>query len=200
MNTIQVRRELSEPGPMIPPVPAVLTSVKGAEGGPDEISVLWTFVVSGKPPQIGVSASKTEHVVGRLLTLHREFVLNVVTAEHIRAFDVVDMNSSKEVDKFALSGFTKGQAQHIDAPTVEEAGIQLECKMAHIADISSDRSLFIADVVATSVQEGVCDPDGRLIVDSLPIFGMTAGSGEFYTMGQHVGHIGMTVGRTDIRY
>jgi hypothetical protein len=29
---------------------------------------------------------------------------------------------------------------------------------------------------------------------------MTAGSGEFYTMGRKVGHIGQTVGRSDIRY
>ena len=29
---------------------------------------------------------------------------------------------------------------------------------------------------------------------------MTAGSGEHYTMGSRVGNIGMTVGRTDIKY
>jgi hypothetical protein len=42
--------------------------------------------------------------------------------------------------------------------------------------------------------------DGRLIVSNVPFFGMTAGSGEFYTMGKLVGHIGKTVGRTDIKY
>jgi len=29
---------------------------------------------------------------------------------------------------------------------------------------------------------------------------MTAGSGEFYTMGEKVGHIGKSVGRSDIKY
>jgi len=42
---------------------------------------------------------------------------------------------------------------------------------------------IFADVVATTVHEGVCDKDGRLIVSNVPFFGMTAGSGEFYTMG-----------------
>ena len=88
MNTMKSRRELSEPGPMIPPVPAVLTTIKGTEGNPDEISVLWAFVVSGKPAQIGVSADKTEHVAERLLTFQRECVLNVVTMEHVHAFDI----------------------------------------------------------------------------------------------------------------
>jgi hypothetical protein len=67
-------------------------------------------------------------------------------------------------------------------------------------DLPPNRSVFIADVVATRVQEGICDNDGRLIVNAQPLFGMTAGSGEFYTMGQNVGHIGMSVGRSDIRY
>jgi flavin reductase (DIM6/NTAB) family NADH-FMN oxidoreductase RutF len=83
---------------------------------------------------------------------------------------------------------------------VEEAVIHLECKVAQIVDLPPRRSIFIADVVATRVQDEVCDDNGRLIVDSLPFFGMTAGSGEFYTIGQKVGHIGMSVGRRDIRY
>ena len=40
------RRTLAEPGPMVPPVPAVLLTINGAEGDPAEISVLWTFVVN----------------------------------------------------------------------------------------------------------------------------------------------------------
>ena len=35
---------------------------------------------------------------------------------------------------------------------------------------------------------------------SRPFFGMTAGNGEFWTWKQKVGHIGMSVGRDDIRY
>ena len=60
--------------------------------------------------------------------------------------------------------------------------------------------LMVTEVVATTVLEGVCDADGRLNVQSTDFFGMTAGSGEFYTMGPRVGHIGQSVGRTDIKY
>jgi len=50
------------------------------------------------------------------------------------------------------------------------------------------------------VHEGVCDEDGRLRASSAPFLGMTAGSGEFVTLGERVGHIGQTAGRSDIRY
>ena len=193
------RLRLSENGPMIPPVPAILLTVRGKQGDPDEISVVWTFVLEGKPPQIGVSVADY-HIASDLIKLHEEFVLNVPTADIIKAFDTVDMNSSKVGDKYALSGLTEGKAVKVNAPTVEEAPIHVECKIFNIIDVPPHRTVFFANVVATTVHEGVCDKDGRLIVPNVPFFGMTAGSGEFYTMGNLVGHIGKTVGRTDIKY
>lgn len=193
------RRTLAQPGPMVPPVPAVLLTINGAEGDPAEISVLWTFVVNGDPPQIGVSAG-TEHLARQLLEQHHEFVLNVPTAQFIEAFDTIDMNSSRVADKFALSGLTRGRAVAVDAPTVEEAPIHCECRTIASLEVPPMRKLFIAEVIATTILDGAVDSSGRLIVPNVPFFGMTAGSGEHYTMGDRVGNIGMTVGRTDIKY
>jgi len=193
------RRVLSEPGPMVPPVPAVLLTVNGMPGDPDEISVLWAFVVNGQPPQIGVAAG-TEHLAHRLLDEHDDFVLNVPTAPMIESFDTVDMNSSRVADKFELAGLTRGRATVVDAPTVEEAAIHCECRIITKLEVPPVRKLFIAEVLATTVLDGAVDEDGRLIVPNVPFFGMTAGSGEHYTMGERVGNIGMTVGRTDIKY
>ncbi|MFQ5630947.1 MAG: hypothetical protein ACE5I1_19420 [bacterium] len=50
------RISLQEAGPMLPPVPAILLTVNGRSNEPDEISVVWTFVINGKLPQIGISA------------------------------------------------------------------------------------------------------------------------------------------------
>lgn len=184
---------------MLPPVPAILLTVNGRPGEPDEISVLWTFVLSGDPPQVGVSAGD-EHRAGPLLALHREFVLNVPVASLVHPFDVVDMSSSKVADKFALSGLTRGAATVVKAPTVSEAPIQLECRVTHTLRVPPARTVYLADVVAATVHEGICDADGRLIATSAAFFGMTAGSGEFHTLGQKVGHIGQSVGRNDIKY
>ncbi len=193
------RRTLDKPGPMLPPVPAIFLTVNGEPGGPDEISVVWTFVVNGDPPQVGVSVGD-EHVAGALVRRHREFVLNVPTAGLVHAFDRVDISSSRKGDKFALSGLTRARGQVVNAPAVDEAPIQVECRVSHELRVPPQRTVFIADVVATTVHEGVCDADGRLIVGARAFFGMTAGSGEFYTLDRAVGHIGQTVGRRDIRY
>ncbi|MGH9372951.1 MAG: flavin reductase family protein [Vicinamibacterales bacterium] len=193
------RRAIPKPGPMLPPVPAIVTSVHGRPGDPDELSVLWTFVVNGDPPQVGIAAGD-EHIAGGLITMHREFVLNVPVASMIHAFDRIDFSSSRVGDKYVLSGLTRGVAVSVKAPTVNEAPIQLECRVSHIVRVPPSRTVFIADVVATSVLEGVCDDEGRLRPSSAAFFGMMAGCGEFHTMDRKVGHIGQSVGRTDIRY
>ena len=193
------RHSLAAPGPMLPPCPAILLTVNGRPGDPDEISVLWTFVVNGDPPQIGVSAG-FEHQARELLELHDEFVLNVPLASMIQAFDTVDMNSARVADKFGLSGLTRGAAAVVDAPTVEESPIHCECRILDSLLVPPVRKLFIAEVVATTAIEGAVDDTGRLIVPGVDFFGMTAGSGEHYTMGRRIGNIGMTVGRSDIKY
>ena len=193
------RRSLAAPGPMLPPVPAILLTVNGRPGDPDEISVLWTFVVNGDPPQIGVSAG-FEHQARELLEIHNEFVLNVPLASMIEAFDTVDMNSGSVADKFELSGLTRGAATVVDAPTVEESPIHCECRIIDSLTVPPVRKLFIAEIVATTVIEGAVDDGDRLIVPDVDFFGMTAGSGEHYTMGRRVGNIRMTVGRSDIKY
>jgi flavin reductase (DIM6/NTAB) family NADH-FMN oxidoreductase RutF len=184
---------------MLPPAQAVITSVRGKAGDPDELSVLWTFVVNGDPAQVGVAAGD-EHIAGRLIAEHREFVLNVPTASMIHGFDVIDFSSSRSGDKYAKSGFTRGQATLVNAPTVNEAPIQLECRLLHTLRVPPMRTVYVAEVVATTVHDGICDADGRLRPDAAAFFGMAAGCGEFYTLGQKVGHIGQSVGRRDIRY
>ena len=184
---------------MLPPVPAILLTVAGAEGNPDEISVVWSFVLNGNPPQIGVSIAD-EHVAQSLVERHREFVLNVPSREMVEPFDRIDMNSSRVADKFEFSGLTRGEAVVVAAPTVREAPIQVECRVIESIRLPPMRQVFFVDVLATTVLPGVCDEEGRLNVATADVFGMTAGSGEFFTMGDPIGHIGKSVGRSDIKY
>jgi len=193
------RRRLAEPGPMIPPVPPILLTVNGAPGDPDEISVVWTFIIEGQPPHVGIAVGD-HHIAGKLIELHREFVLNVPVSGIMKQFDTVDMNSSGVGDKFELSGLTRGTAVAVSAPTVEECPIQVECRVFDSLRVPPSRTVFVAEVIATTATTEAVDEDGRLVVPAVPFFGMTAGSGEFYTMGQLVGHIGQTVGRNDIKY
>ena len=108
------------------------------------------------------------------------------------------MNSGRVADKFELSGMRRGD--RCRCAHCEGVPIHCECRIFDSLEMPPERKLFFAEVVATTVLEGAVDDAGRLIVPAVDFFGMTAGSGEDYTMGRRVGNIGMTGCRSDIKY
>ncbi len=198
--------ELSEPGPMLPPVPAIILGVKGDEKTKDDLTCVWTFVLEGTPPQVGISVGKKSAISGLyqvaldLINKHGEFTLNVPDASWVEAFDIIDMCASERDDKFARAGLTRVQSKMIDAPGIAEAPIILECRVISSHDLLPKRTVFFAEVLRTIVHPGVTDDKGRLIPQSKPFFGMLAGCGEFWTFKEKVGQIGQTKGIEYIRY
>lgn len=201
-----VRFELPEPGPMLPPVPAVVLGVAGDEDVKDDLTVVWTFVLNGKPPQVGVSVAQDSAISGHeqvaldLLRRHGEFTLNVPETSWVEAFDVIDMCASERDDKFARAGLTRLPSKMISAPGIAQAPIVLECRVTDSHHLPPSRTVFFAEVLRATVLPGVADEAGRLIPDSREFFGMVAGCGEFWTLGRRAGRIGQTKGRNDIRY
>jgi flavin reductase (DIM6/NTAB) family NADH-FMN oxidoreductase RutF len=203
------RFELPEPGPMLPPVPAVILGVAGDDDRPADLTIVWSFILDGPNAQIGISVGDDsmitfeEHAGLALIRKHRCFTLNVPDASWIDQFDRIDMTASTREDKLAAHGLTllESVAIRADTPGIAEAAVVLECEVVEEHRLPPCRSIFFANVVRTSVHpDGVTDADGRLDSTSRAFFGMTAGNGEFWTWGEKVGHIGMSVGRNDIRY
>ncbi len=200
------RFELAEPGPMIPPVPAIVLGVKGDSIIKDDITIVWTFILEGNPPYIGISVPDNSAITGeeyvalKLLKKHGEFTLNVPDGSWIKEFDQIDMTASTREDKFETNGLTRLPSKLIGAPGIAEAAIVLECKVLQSHSLPPQRMVFFAEVVRTSVHPGVTDEAGRLITSSRDFYGMTAGNGEFWTFDKEIGHIGITKGIDHIRY
>jgi flavin reductase (DIM6/NTAB) family NADH-FMN oxidoreductase RutF len=191
---------------MIFPVPAVVLGVKGDETVHDDLTVVWSFILDGDPPQVGVSVGVKSAINGELQTAlgfllkHREFTLNVLDANYIEPFDRIDMCASAREDKFKRAGLTRLESKSVHAPGIAEAAVVLECSVISTHELPPNRTVFFSEVLRTTVKAGVADREGRLVVASKPYFGMTAGSGEFWTLRECVGHIGQTKGIDHIRY
>ncbi|TET36343.1 MAG: flavin reductase family protein [Planctomycetota bacterium] len=200
------RFELPEPGPMLPPAQAIVLGVKGDDETEDDLTIVWTFILNGKPPQVGVSVAKKsaisseEQVALALIEKHGEFTLNVPDASWVEQFDIIDMCASERGDKFAKAGLTRLPSKTVNAPGIAEAPIVLECQVIAPYPLPPGRTVFFTEVLRVTTHPGVTDGEGKLIPDSKQFFGMAAGCGEFWTFGKKVGNIGMTKGRTDIRY
>ncbi len=161
------RFELPQPGAMIPPVPSIVLGVKGDSTVSDDLTIVWTFVLEGIPPYIGISVpnmsaiTNEEYIALKLIKEHGEFTLNVPDESWLTEFDRIDMTASSSMDKFAANNLTRLPSVKIDAPGIAEAAIVLECKVLQMHFLPPQRTVFFAEVVRTSVHPGVTDDAGN---------------------------------------
>jgi flavin reductase (DIM6/NTAB) family NADH-FMN oxidoreductase RutF len=64
--------------------------------------------------------------------------------------------SGKDIDKFEACKLTPVKAQKVKAPLIEECIGNIECKLYSIHE-AGDHTIFVGEVVAASVKEGIFD-------------------------------------------
>ena len=129
------RFELPEPGPMLPPVPAVILGVAGDDEHPADLTVVWSFILDGPNAQIGIVGDDSmitfdEHAGLSLIRKHRCFWLNVPDAGWIDQFDRIDMTASTARTSLQPTvSLCLSRLQLNETPGIAEAAVVLECKV-----------------------------------------------------------------------
>jgi len=88
-----------------------------------------------------------------------EFVVNVAPHEIARQVLFCGRRSGRDVDKFATTGLTSGQAQCVRPPIIEQCIAHLECRMVQEVE-AGDHCLVIGEVLAAYTRPGVLDDNG----------------------------------------
>lgn len=162
-----------KPGTMIYPLPAVLVSC-GAT--PDEYNVLtvsWTGTVCSNPPMCYISV-RPERYSYDIIKRNGCFVINLTTARLARATDFCGVRSGRDCDKFKMAGITPGKAEKVQAPTVEESPVSIECRVVDIRPLGS-HDMFLAEVVNVLVDETYIDETGKLDMAAMDLLAYTHG-------------------------
>ena len=174
-------------GALLAPLPAVLVTSGDMENS-NIITIGWTGIVNTIPPKTYISVRKSRHSYG-LIEQSREFVINLTTAEMIREVDYCGIYTGKKVDKFKKCGFTKEAASAVSAPLIGESPLSLECRVIEMNDLGT-HVMFLADIVATDVDESLIDQSGKL---DLTRANLTAyAHGEYFALGKKLGSFGFS--------
>ncbi len=174
-------------GALLAPLPAVLVTSGDMENS-NIITIGWTGIVNTIPPKTYISVRKCRHSYG-LIEQSREFVINLTTAEMIREVDYCGIYTGKKVDKFKKCGFTKEVASAVAAPLIGESPLSLECRVVEMTDLGT-HVMFLADIVATDVDESLIDESGKL---DLTRAHLTAyAHGEYFALGKKLGSFGFS--------
>jgi flavin reductase (DIM6/NTAB) family NADH-FMN oxidoreductase RutF len=137
----------------------LITSRRG-----DKMNVMtaaWQMPVSFKPVLVAVSIGQ-ERFSHELILQSREFVINIPHIRMLKEVLCCGTQTGREIDKFKVCKLTPVKAQKVKAPLIEECLGNIECNLHSIHE-AGDHTIFIGEVVAASVKEGIFD--GYLKVD-----------------------------------
>jgi flavin reductase (DIM6/NTAB) family NADH-FMN oxidoreductase RutF len=131
----------------------VMATCVDNEGKPNIITLSFSMPVSYKPPILVISVAHTNYS-HELIMQQKEYVINVPSVELAGQTQLCGEISGRDHDKFQEAELTPIPAQKVKPPLIEECHGHLECRVRESIP-AGDHTLFLADVVAASANEGI---------------------------------------------
>lgn len=173
---------------LLNPTPSVLVSC-GTVEKPNMLTVGWTGIVCTRPPRTYISVRPSRHSYG-LIKESGEFVINLTTAEMLEAVDKCGVYTGKNRDKFALCSLTAEQSSTVNAPSIAESPISIECKVFETVPLGS-HDMFLADITAVRVDESLLDENGALSLEESRLLAYS--HGKYYELKKPLASLGFAV-------
>lgn len=178
-----------KPGNMLYPLPAVMVSVRDNSGKDNIITVAWAGTVCTNPPMVSISV-RPERYSYHMIEESGVFVINLTTEALAYATDYCGVRSGKDVDKFKEMKLTCEEATQINCGMIQEAPVNIECKLVKIEKLGSHH-MFIGEVVAVHAEEAYMNENGRF--DLNRAHPMVYSHGTYYGLGKQLGTFGYSV-------
>lgn len=170
-----------EPKAMLFPTPLALVTTINLEGRPNIITVTCIGIACAKPPMIAIAIHPWTYSHS-LLKEVGEFVVNIPSEGLLEAVKYCGRVSGKDEDKFAGARLTPIPASEVKPPLIKESPVNLECKVKHFIELGM-HNLFIGEVVATHVDEGIL-ANNKLDVEGCAPMTCVKGVGGYRSLGR----------------
>lgn len=179
-------------GALLAPLPAVIVSCAREGEKPNAVTVAWCGIVSTHPPALYISLRPTRHSYG-IIKETGEFCVNLVPTSLVRAADTCGVLTGRKVDKFEKCKLTAAKSFRVGAPAIAESPLTLECRVREVVPQGS-HDMFIADIVATAVDEALINEKGALELGRARLSAFA--HGEYFELGKTIGSFGYSVRKT----
>ncbi|GAA1820716.1 flavin reductase family protein [Nesterenkonia flava] len=173
---------------IIAPRPIGWISTRDAAGVLNLAPYSFFNAVSDSPPIIGFSSSGLkDSVVNAEAT--GEFCWNLVSADLAAAMNLSAVETTPEIDEFAVAGLTPADSQVVSAPHVAQARTVFECRTTEVLQLKdasgelTDRRVVFGEVVGVHIDQALLK-DG--IYDTVAAQPMLRGGGPttYFTIGE----------------
>lgn len=185
----RMAKQVWKPGNLLNPVPVVMVSVAGADGGANIITVAWAGTVCTNPPMVSISVRPSRYSYHKIEETG-EFVINLTNRALVRACDYCGVASGRDVDKFRKMNLTPLPMAHVRAPGIAESPVNIECRVKELLPLGS-HTMFVAEVAGVAVEDAFLDENGRLGINESGL--VMYSHGEYFAMGEKLGSFGFSV-------
>lgn len=175
---------------MIYPLPAVMVSCGSDPSEYNIITLSWVGTICTNPAMCYISVRPERHSYP-ILKKNMEFVINLTTEELAYATDWCGVNSGKDHRKFEEMKLTPGKASVVNAPTIEESPLSIECRVKEVLALGS-HDMFIAEVVNVLADDRYLDETtGAFNLDKASLLAYS--HGKYSGLGEPIGKFGWSV-------
>ena len=122
-------------GALLAPLPAVMVS-SGTLEKPNVMTVAWTGIINTQPSKTYISVRKSRYSYD-LIKNSGSFVINLVPSTLVKACDFCGVRSGRDIDKFKVCNLTAETSFSVDAPSIAECPLSLECRVSEIIELGS---------------------------------------------------------------
>ena len=175
-------------GALLAPLPAVMVS-SGTLEKPNVMTVAWTGIINTQPSKTYISVRKSRYSYD-LIKNSGSFVINLVPSTLVKACDFCGVRSGRDIDKFKVCNLTAEASFSVEAPSIAECPLSLECRVSEIIELGS-HDMFLADIVSVAVKKDLIDQNGRLALEKAGLLAYV--HGEYFTLGKKIGSFGYSV-------
>lgn len=182
-------KQIWKPSTLLNPVPVVMVSCEDSQGKPNIITIGWAGTINSDPPMVSISVRKQRYSYN-LIKEKGQFVINLVPRKLTYAADYCGVKSGADIDKFNEMKLTPEPASKVSVPLIKESPVNLECKVKQVIELGS-HDMFIAEVVATNVDEALLDEKGKLDLGKADL--VCYSHGEYYPLAKTLGYFGYSV-------
>ena len=184
-------KQIWKPSTLLNPVPVVMVTCADADGKPNIITLAWAGTINSDPPMLSISVRKERYSYS-LIKEKGQFAVNLTTQKLAFATDLCGVKSGRDTDKFAVAGLTAEKASVIDVPIIKECPVSLECIVKNRLELGS-HDMFLADIVAVDVEEGLLNAEGKLMLDQAGL--ICYSHGKYWNLGKELGFFGYSVAK-----
>lgn len=154
----------------VAPRPIAFVSTTNADGKPNLAPFSFFNVFGANPPTAIFSPARrvrdntTKHTLNNV-ALTKECVIHVVSYDMLHQMNLASCEYADGVNEFEKAGFTAIKSEVVKPPRIQEAPVQLECKVQDIVHLGSEGgagNLVITEVVRMHIAESIFGDDGNI--------------------------------------